>query len=411
MSSRIPTLLFALLLGSAAEAQTPDTEAYWDFLSIYDDTLLNVHWLANYSFDLEWRFEWERRQLADNALRLAAGSVASDGLLTDLDLNINEPLNEKWRFQGRFIRVGTKQLGRGEDQLLLGLERSVFKSSGIYFMLNPQYEKEFLDFTAGYTFYKDDRQQYVRLGVFLEDYEYERKNKVGARSEQDPIALQWQARLGLGNEWYLYTEGDVGNGFDRVFEDPIESPELARHSRRENSAELRVSRFDADGEGWSVWTQWLDIQEAKEFREPDLFFDYRTTQIVVSGEHIRIVADRHRLRFMLHYVDFQAERTGHYAHEFDRTEIVGGVFYEYLWPRSGLTIAFAAGFPEIDFRIDDPNEVFDIDSNGEKLIIGWRQEISRNAHVRVLISQEVTPSDGDFAGGFGGGSLQYQMFF
>ena len=395
-----------------ARAQTPDQDEYWQFVALYNDTLLNVHSLANYAFDLEWRFEWEQRQLADNALRLGSGSVASDGLLTDLDININEPLNDKWRFQGRFIRYGTKQLGRGDDQLWLGLERSVFKSSAIYFMINPQYEKEFLDLTAGYTFYKDDRQQYVRLGVFLEDYEYEAKNRVGGKSEQDPIAMQWQVRFGLGNEWYLYTEGDVGTGFERVFEDPVQSPEVERHSRRENAAELRLSRFDA-GQGWSVWAQWIDLQEAKEFRDPaDLFFDYRTTQTILSGEHIRIFGDRHRWRFMLHYVDFQAKRTGHFAHEFDRTDIVGGVFYEYLWPRSGLTVALTAAVPEAEFHNNNPDVVFDVESNCEKFIIGWRHDFSPNAKLRILLSQEIVPTEGGFGdGGFGGGSVQFQMFF
>lgn len=359
----------------------------------------------NYAFDLQWRYEWERRQLTGNSLRLASGSVEADSLLTDLDININHELNEKWRFQGRFNRLALRQRSGGDDQLLLGLERFIFNSSSLYFMVNPQYEKEFMDVAAGYTFYKDNREQYVRLGVFLEDYPYDRKNNAGGKSQHDQIALQWLMRLELGNEWYLYSEGEVGNGFDRVFEEPANSPETARFKRRENSAELRVSKFTDDGTGWSVWTDWYDLDEAKEFRDQDLFYDYQTTQFSVSAEHIRVIGDRHRWRFLLHYADFQAERVGHYAHEFDRADVLGGVYYEYLLPNSGLTLAYVAGVPEAEFRIDDPDDGINIESYGDKIIGGWRYTFSGDAQLRIFFSHELAN------GGFAGSSVQYQMFF
>lgn len=109
--------------------------------------------------------------------------MAANRLLTDMSININQPLNDKWRFQGRFDRLGLRQRGDGDEQLLLGLERSVFDASAIYLMVNPQYEKEFMDIAFGYTFYKDNREQYVRVGLFLEDFTFASKNDQGATSE------------------------------------------------------------------------------------------------------------------------------------------------------------------------------------------------------------------------------------
>ena len=141
------SVLAVLLLGTSATAQVPLSD--WRFEEPYRDQMLYLHALVNYSHDLQWQFNWERRQLADTALRVNTGSVTSTELLTDVDLNINAVLNEKWRFQGSFRRTGLRQRPIVEERLLLGFERSVFESSAVYLTVNPEYNKEFIDVAAG----------------------------------------------------------------------------------------------------------------------------------------------------------------------------------------------------------------------------------------------------------------------
>lgn len=181
-------LLPTLLLAAGATAQVPN--AAWEFEDPYRDQMLYLHALVNYSYDLQWQIDWERRQFAGNALRVNTGSVRSSELLTDIDLNINEALNDKWRFLGSFRRDRLQQRPNRDDQLLLGFERSILESSAVYLTVNPEYDKEFIDVAIGYTLYRDDRQQYIRAGVLLEDISYESKNDSGGKTEQDPIALQ-----------------------------------------------------------------------------------------------------------------------------------------------------------------------------------------------------------------------------
>jgi hypothetical protein len=123
-------VLAVSLLSAGATAQVPTAD--WEYYAPYRDPMLYLHSLVNYSHDLQWQFDWERRQLADNALRINTGSVTSKELLTDTDININQPLNDKWRFQGSFRRTGLRQWPKVEERLMLGLERSVFDSSAIY---------------------------------------------------------------------------------------------------------------------------------------------------------------------------------------------------------------------------------------------------------------------------------------
>lgn len=392
-----------LLLVTSATAQVPATD--WEFEDPYRDQMLYLHALVNYSYDLQWQFDWERRQLAGNALRVNTGSVTSTKLLTDIDLRINQSLNDKWRFQGSFKRQGLRQRPNREDQLLLGFERSIFESSAVYLTVNPEFNKEFIDVAAGYTFYRDDRQQYVRVGVVLEDVSYDDRNDLGGITEQDPIALQWAVRLGLANDWFLYSEGKMGSGFERVFPDANASVDVSRHNRRVNAAQLRVSRVSEDGTAWSAWVDWYEFNEVMQFRQPGFDYDYRNTQLNIAAEHTRVLRDRHRLRLLLHYVDKKAESRGFNEHNYDRSDVLGGAFYEYLWPNSGVMFGYAFGQPDIAFRAPDPTENYNLDDYRDKLIIGWRYNFSEDAQIHVSLSHEVS------AKGFGGGAVRFQMFF
>ena len=396
-------VLILLLCGTAVNAQLPDDE--WDLEEGYRTRMLFLHSLVNYAYDLEWQFEWERRQFVRNALRINTGSVASDELLTDVDLNINQPLNEKWRFLGRFTRDGLRWQRVRQDQLLLGLERSILDSSAIYLTANPEYDKESIDVGGGYAFYKDNREQYVRLGVLAEDVDWGAKNAFGGDQEQMPLSLEWAVRLGLAGDWWLYSEGKVGSGFERRFPDPAESPEVSRHDRRENSAEFRVSRLIPDGNAWSAWVNWYDFTELKEFRPPGFDYDYSNTVLNVAVEHIRYIGDRHRLRLLAHYVDQQAESVGFRTHDYDRSDIVGGAFYEYLWPESALMFAYISGLPDLTYTALEATDSYHLDDYRDKVIAGWRYTCSEFAQIRISISHEIS------AQGFGGGALQFQMFF
>jgi hypothetical protein len=392
-----------MLCGTGASAQVPDEN--WDFEDGYQTQMLYLHSLVNYAYDLEWQYEWERRQFAGNSLRINTGSVSSDELLTDTDLNITEPLNEKWRFMGRFTRDGFRWQSVREEQLLLGLERSILESSAVYVTLNPEYDKESIDIAAGYAFYKDNREQYVRVGVLAKDFDWSIKNAFDGNQDQSPIAVEWAIRLGLATNWWLYSDGEVGSGFERTFPDPTKSPDVLRHDRRENKAQIRLTRAEQDGKSWSAWVAWYDFNELQQFRPAGFDYDYSNTVLNVAVEHTRRIGDRRRLRVLAHYVDQKAESIGFNAHDYDRQDLLGGIFYEYLWPMSDVSLAYILGQPDIIYTAPDPGDNYKRDDYRDKVIVAWRYTFSKDAQIRLSISHEVA------AQGFGGGAVQFQMFF
>jgi hypothetical protein len=396
-------LLTVLLFSTGSNAQLPGEE--WVLEDGYETQMLYLHSFVNYAFDLEWQHQWEQRQFTGNSLRTNSGSVASDELLTDIDINISQPLNEQWRFVGRFARDGFRWQKLRKEQLLVGLERSVLDSSAVYLMVNPEYGKESIDIAAGYTYYTDNREQYVRIGLLSEDFEWSTKTASGGQQNTDPISVEWAIRLGFANNWWLYSDGKLGTGFERTFADATASLETSRHDLRENTAQVRVTRGEENDRTWSAWISWYDFSELKEFRTPGFDYDYSSTVVNAALEHTRMIGERHRLRLLAQFVDQQAESIGYKAHDYDRQDILAGVFYEYLWPMSGVTLGYMAGQPDIMYTATAPGDNYDLGDYRDKIMIGWRHTFSADAQIRASISHEIAEE------GFGGGAVQFQMFF
>ncbi len=396
-----------LLLGLNAIAQIPDKD--WELEKGYNDGRLYLNPLIHYSRDLHWQLEWERRRLADNGLRLNIGSVGSKDLLTIIDLNVNLDLNEKWRFQGRAFRNEIRHRPNRDDQFFLGLERSILESSAVFLMVNPQYNKELIDIYTGYTFYRHDKQQYIRVGVLMEDIFFNIKNERGGEYEQQPFALQWAVRLGT-EDWWIFSEGKMGTGFERSFPDADTSPELSQHDRRANFARLKFTRAGGSDIAWSAWVDWHETTERKLFRQPGLDYEYTNTQLNFAAEYVQTLRERHRLRFLAHFIQQESGSRGFREHDYDRTDVLGGAFYEYLWPMSGLTFAYVFALPDVDFQGDidlrefDINAFFDRYDYFDKLILGWRHNFSADAQILISASHALTRS-------FGGFNVQFQIFF
>ena len=166
-----------------------------------------------------------------------------------------------------------------------------------------------------------------------------------------------------------------------------------------------MTRAAQNGKTWSAWVRWYDFNELQEFRLPGYDYDYSDTVINAAVEHTRLVGERHRLRLLAQLVDQQAESIGFNAHDYDRQDFLAGVFYEYLWPMSGLTLAYMAGQPDINYAAPAPGDSYDLGDYRDKVMVGWRYTFSADAQIRVSISHEVA------AQGFGGGAIQFQMFF
>ena len=60
---------------------------------------------------------------------------------------------------------------------------------------------------------------------------------------------------------------------------------------------------------------------------------------------------------------------------------------------------------KLEYRRLDDSRSLSLDEYRDKLILGWRHHFSADAQILISVSHEVSVM------GFGGGNLQFQMFF
>lgn len=396
------SLILLLLASANGFAQVPDDE--WVLEDGYSTNLLYLHALVNYAWDGEWQFDWRRRQFADNSLRINTGSVSSSQLLTEVDLNLNVELSSNVRFFGRYNREGFRRRPLRSDLLLLGLEWLPFESSGFYVAANPEFNKEFMDVAAGYTLYRNNREQYLRVGIVAEDINWSSKNRVEGSQQQTAYKFEWSLRWPMLDDWWFYSTGRWGSGYERTFGETSTTPDLASRDLNANEAEIRATR-KVGSRLWSFFAELYDYEEQATYRPPGFDYVYDNAQLNVGVEHVRVIREKHRLRLLAQYVDLQASADGFRPHDYSRTDVVGGVFYERLRQQSSWLLAYAFGQPDIAYESLGGQPGYRQDDYTDKLIAGWEYGFSDDARIRFTISHEVSEK------GFGGGAVQYQMFF
>ncbi|MEM8766551.1 MAG: hypothetical protein AAGE43_03850 [Pseudomonadota bacterium] len=394
--------LTSLLMPGATLLAQPG-EPDWPYEEFYDNSLVNLHQLGNYAYDLEWQLAWERQLLAGNGVRINTGSVTSNDLATRADINLNVPMNEHWRFQGSFRRDQNPEQN-DEDELLVGLER-FFGDSSLFAQVDPGLNKENIDFFAGYTKYGNEaRSTYTRIGLLFEDIVYNDRNDLGGTADNTPVALRWAIRRGT-ERWWIYSDGTVGTGYQRSFDTATPESGLLEEERRDNRARIRLSHETDNGALWSLWFDWADFQDKRSYSNPEFDYNFQRERYNLAAEHIRTVGDVHRFRFLVHLLFQRAEAEGFNAHSYQRDEPLGGIFYERLWSKNSLMAAAVISAPNAEYEGTVPEAERLPESFADKLILGWRHRFSPQAQLLISVSHKVT---GD---GFGGGNVQFQMFF
>ena len=376
----------------------------YTYQDAHDDQMLYLHAMVNYRYDASWQFDWEKYQFSKNGFRISVGSVTTTDLLTDWSLFINQDLGAGWRFQGVGTWNETRHKSIFEKSAFMGLEKNIYEGIHLHLLVNPSYFKENTDLNTGFTLYNDSRESYLHLALQYEDFVYDSKNDFAGESIQAPLSMTWSARTGRSNVW-LYTEGRVSTGFKREFPDMEKSPDLRTHDQARNELKLKFYYTD-DGFSLSqIGMHVYHFREQKSFSEHEYNYVYENIFFDYFAEHISILSGKHRVRAVGHMIIQNAFGEGYRAHEFERNDLLGGLFYEYLI--SGHSIELGYMFASFDFDYEDYGLFRDYQTSGftDKVMLGWSFSFPNNAEINISLSHQVS------IGGFGGANLQYIMFF
>lgn len=400
MKRNLRCFILVFLLSSEVAAE----DFQWEFEDTYRDRMLYLHAFMNYQLDAFWQWEWEQSYFSRHGFRLTVGSVTTDELLVDGQLVINQDLGGGWRFRGRGTFYATHHLNSGERSSFMGFERTLYKNLAIFLLANPDYDKENTDASMGVLLTSQNREKYVRLAFITEDFVYQEKNDRGGISLKSPYALEWFLRYGSG-KWWVYSGGKLSTGFERQYPDKEASPEIDYHQQQINHFTAKLYYLPADSSIIAMNFAYYQFEEAQNFTVPAQDYEYANTLYDTSIEFIAPFKRYNRFRLLSHYIHQSAQSREYSAHDFERNDLLMGLFYERFLSRHKIDLGYMFSLFEWDYKGFSGQDNYARDGYVDKIKLGWTYAFKNQARLQISISHQLN------IGGFGGANLQYLMFF
>ena len=112
------------------------------------------------------------------------------------------------------------------------------------------------------------RENYLRMGLVMEDFVYDEKNNLDGVSDQTPLSLQRRARYHC-DRFGIYSQGRWSRGFKRRYPNQELSPELTAHNQKINNAEFKFYFFPSEQTLLNLNLTHYKFDEQKQFVDRD----------------------------------------------------------------------------------------------------------------------------------------------
>ena len=390
---------------SVLYGQQDDFRDFFPYEENYTHDGIFVHEFISYAFHPLWQFEWERQFFQKSGLRVSSGSLRTDELLVHGELSLNENLSKGWWFNTRGIWYSNLHRNHRDLNIYLGLERETVKGVSLFVLCFPRFNKEDLGVQLGISWFGEQRQHHLSLALVLPELVYDEKNELGGESTKKPVGIQWYGRYGVG-KITLFTEGYYSPGFERDFTDPEKSPLVISHSQRINQAQFKIYYQHEATSMLQFHLYTYLFKEAKNYYEVQNDFDYKNLTSNISLHYLFRFKEKQRLQLLSHYIIKDARSLGFREHDFERRDLLAGLFYENLWSDHIVEVGYM--FSLYDWTYDSAIDGLDENLQNkyyDKVYLGYSYSFDNRSILRISISHQPAIK------GFGGGSIQYMMFF
>ncbi len=376
----------------------------WTFEYAYKDNFLFLHSLVNYSYDISWKYDYQRNLIRSNSLALNFSSVTTADLMTDSYLNINQSLGGGWRFKS----AGQYRANRFENEevkyLGLGFEKTIISNIGLFFLFNPTYEKEENDVSFGTLVTSENREIYFVAEVELEDFLFNEKDDFGGKYLKEPVNFKWQLRYVFGR-FTLFSNGRISTGFERTYDDIELSPELRFHSQKINSTNVTLAYNPGEELLTAVSYDHYSFSESKNYTAEEENYIYDNSINRISAECIYTFLPLNNIRILTNYIIQDAGSRGFREHDYTRKELASGIFYMRYFSEHALEAGFMMSIFDWKYVSYPDQDNYSRTDNSSKVMLAYHYTFKNNARFIFSISHEIDTE------GFGGGNLQYIMFF
>ncbi len=247
------------------------------------------------------------------------------------------------------------------------------------------------------------RERYLRLGLRLDDFLYERKNDLGGKSDTEPVGIQWELRYQAGR-WEVFSTGRYGSGSRRDFPDTTLSPAVAGAFRRDGASTVRVRHVWSDLNFAEAGLAHYRFEAAEQRRDGTAGFDYRNEFIHLRGLGVLPIGGPWGLRPEIHWLRQWASARGGRVFDHRREDFFPALFVELRAPgNSTWDLGYLSSHHQWDHSVGTWSD--NRAGYTDKIKLGWTYAFRPTAHVRFSLSHELDLNR------FGGGNVQYQMNF
>lgn len=397
LTASVLLLFLGLPLPAAASADA------WPFPAEMRSPLAFVHPLVNYAVHPGWQRDWERRLHRANGVTTTVGSVSTEDLFTDLTVNVTEPLGERFRFLYRMVWREGLHLDVARQEHWLGLEMGLYRGLAVQLQVHPTSDKSEFDLLAGLLLTDATRERYLRVGLRLDDFMFERKNKVGGTSQAEPAGIQWELRHQV-ERWELFSSGLYGSGSRRTFPDGELSPAIAATERRATGSTVRLRRLLDAPDFLAVEATHYRFRAAERRRDATAGYDYANEFVHLRALGVLGIGDAWALRPEFHWLRQRTSAAGRRAFTHEREDVFPAVFVEH---RTSGASTWELGYMAVHhaWEYDAGGRTDDRSGSTDKVKLGWTYAFRPDARIQLSLSHEVDLER------FGGGNVQYQMHF
>lgn len=376
----------------------------WEFDDAYKNERLYIHALTNYELNPKWHLDWEKNFIHRNGMKLSFGSVTTEELMCNVQLVINEELGNGWRFREYFHWYASRHRNTEEKSNFMGFEKEIWNGFSSFLLFHTAYHKEEMDMKWGVGYANPNREKYVRFAIAWNDFVYDSKNDKGGKTLQNAPVFQWNARVGKGN-WWIFSQGKYTDGFKRNYADP-ELSSVSFHQQKINDAAIKFYYELSPTSLIEISTFYYYFYERKRYRTPEYDYSYRNNIYQHTLRYLFDLNSRINLRSSVHYVWQNSDANGFRNYTYERRELFfPAIFVEFRLAQEILELGYFGSSYKWDHDEGINADDFSEDGYIDKLKLGWTHEFNDHAKLQVSISHVVSIS------GFGGGNLQYIMFF
>jgi len=388
-------ILFKLIL--AAQENSID----WNFDNHYDNSRLFLHEMANYEKELEWQIENEDNQFFTNNLNLDFGSVSLNNLYNIIDLKINHKFADKWKFILNYLTDESKYKNLDIKFNYMGFERQLSSNFSLFSTCNTYYDKEDIDVEFGFMLNHKVKNNYLRSSLIWENFLYNKKNNLSGKINHLSLGLKWLGLYNLKN-FRLYSEGFYSNRFSADYHDQSQQQ---THSESKNNYALFKLYYIRLSDILQYKLNIYNFYTKEAFQDNELDYSYKNRIIDHTLNYKFQIFENIFCKPEFLYLVQTAKAFGFKKYEFVRKEFIKALYFHY----DSRYFTIKIGYLRTDFNNDYDDRHSDNDYkkdiSTQKLFIGIFADLSKNSRLLFSVSHEIRFH------GFGGGNLQYQMFF